>query len=115
MFKELFPLAAQGAFSLLLSADEASGLMTVVVVPKHSEGGKDVPALAMPLKLTAAPDELDAGFVQALVDAALVGPERAAALQHQRDRGVLGDFIEEDFVSGHGLPMRSQGAGGGPS
>ena len=58
MFKELFPLAAQGAFSLLLSADEASGLMTVVVVPKHSEGGKDVPALAMPLKLTAVPDEL---------------------------------------------------------
>ena len=67
MFKELFPLAAQGAFSLLLSADEASGLMTVVVVPKHSEGGKDVPALAMPLKLTAVPDELDAGFVQALL------------------------------------------------
>ena len=67
MFKELFPLAAQGAFSLLLSADEASGLMTVVVVPKHSEGGKDVPALAMPLKLTAVPDELDAGFVQAVL------------------------------------------------
>ena len=67
MFKELFPLAGQGAFSLLLSADEASGLMTVVVVPKHSEGGKDVPALAMPLKLTAAPDELDAGFVQAVL------------------------------------------------
>jgi len=67
MFKELFPLAAQGAFSLLLSADEASGLMTVVVVPKHSEGGRDVPALAMPLKLTAVPDELDAGFVQAVL------------------------------------------------
>jgi len=67
MFKELFPLAAQGAFSLLLSADEAGGLMTVVVVPKHSEGRKDVPALAMPLKLTAVPDELDAGFVQALL------------------------------------------------
>lgn len=67
MFKELFPLAAQGAFSLLLSGDAASGLMTVVVVPKHSEGGKDVPALAMPLKLTAVPDELDAGFVQALL------------------------------------------------
>jgi PRTRC genetic system protein E len=67
MFKELFPLAAKGSFSLLLSADEASGLMTVVVVPKHSDGGKDVPALAMPLKLTAAPDELDAGFTQAVL------------------------------------------------
>ena len=67
MFKDLFPLAAQGAFSLLLSADEASGLMTVVVVPKHSECGKDVPALAMPLKLKAAPDELDTGFVQAVL------------------------------------------------
>lgn len=67
MFKELYPMAAKGAFSLLLSADEASGLMTVVVVPKHSDGGKDIPALAMPLKLTASPDELDAGFVQAVL------------------------------------------------
>ena len=67
MFKQLFPLAAKGSFSLLLSADEGSGLMTVVVVPKHSDGGKDVPALAMPLKLTAAPEELDAGFTQAVL------------------------------------------------
>ena len=56
MFKELFPLAAQGAFSLLLSADEANGLMTVVVVPKTTDNGKDVPALAVPLKLTATPE-----------------------------------------------------------
>lgn len=66
MFKELFPMAAKGAFSLLLSADEGSSLMTVVVVPKTSDSGKDVPALAMPLKLTATAEELDAGFVQAL-------------------------------------------------
>jgi PRTRC genetic system protein E len=66
MFKELFPMAAKGPFSLLLSADEGSGLMTVVVVPKTSDSGKDVPALAMPLKLTATAEELDAGFVQAL-------------------------------------------------
>jgi PRTRC genetic system protein E len=66
MFKELFPMAAKGAFSLLLSADEGSGLMTVVVVPRTSDTGKDVPALAMPLKLTATAEELDAGFVQAL-------------------------------------------------
>lgn len=66
MFKELFPMAAKGAFSLLLSADEANGLMTVVVVPKTTDNGKEVPALAVPLKLTATPEELDAGFVQAL-------------------------------------------------
>ncbi len=66
MFKELFPMAARGAFSLLLSADEANGLMTVVVVPKTSDNGKEVPALAVPLKLTATPEELDAGFVQAV-------------------------------------------------
>ncbi|WP_259372617.1 PRTRC system protein E [Piscinibacter defluvii] len=66
MFKELFPMAVKGAFSLLLSADEGSGLMTVMVVPKNTDGSKEVPALAMPLKLTATPDELDAGFVQAL-------------------------------------------------
>ena len=58
MFKELFPMAAKGACSLLLSADEGSGLT--------SDSGKDVPALAMPLKLTATAEELDAGFVQAL-------------------------------------------------
>ncbi len=39
----------------------------MVVVPKHSEGGKDVSALAMPLGLTAAPEELDAGFAQAVL------------------------------------------------
>lgn len=66
MFKELFPMAAKGGFSLLLSADEANGLMTVVVVPKTTDNGKDVPALAVPLKLTATPEELDSGFVQAL-------------------------------------------------
>ena len=66
MFKELFPMAAKGGFSLLLSADEANGLMTVVVVPKTTDNGKEVPALAVPLKLTATPEELDAGFVQAL-------------------------------------------------
>jgi len=66
MFKELFPMAAKGPFSLLLSADESSGLMTVVVVPKTSDSGRDVPALAMPLKLTATAEELEAGFVQAL-------------------------------------------------
>ena len=66
MFKELFPMAARGAFSLLLSADEANGLMTVVVVPKTTDNGKEVPALAVPLKLTATPEELDAGFVQAV-------------------------------------------------
>ncbi len=31
------------------------------------------------------PVRLDAGFVQRLVDAGLIGAERAAALQHQRD------------------------------
>ena len=66
MFKELFPMATRGAFSLLLSADEANGLMTVVVVPKTTDNGKEVPALAVPLKLTATPEELDAGFVQAV-------------------------------------------------
>ncbi len=62
MFKELFPMAAKGPFSLLLSADESSALMTVVVVPKTSDSGKDVPALAMPLKLTATAEELDAAL-----------------------------------------------------
>jgi hypothetical protein len=31
------------------------------------------------------PVRLDAGFVQRLIDAGLLGPERAAALQHEHD------------------------------
>ena len=36
------------------------------------------------------PVRLDAGFVQRLIDAGLVGAERAAALQHQHDLARLG-------------------------
>src|SRR3546814_3548380 len=42
----------------------------------------------------------DAGLVQALVDAALVGAERAAALQHQGDRGIGRDLGENAAGSG---------------
>src|SRR3546814_14571000 len=42
----------------------------------------------------------DAGLVQALVDAALVGAERAATLQHQCDRGIGRDLVENAAGSG---------------
>ena len=43
------------------------------------------------------PVGLDAGIVQRLIDAALIGAERAAALQHEHDLPVIG---VADFVGG---------------
>ena len=41
--------------------------------------------LIAPIDTPAHPIRLDAGFVQRLIDADLIGAERPAALQHQRD------------------------------
>ena len=41
--------------------------------------------LMAPIDTPAHPIRLDACFVQRLIDADLIGAERAAALQHQRD------------------------------
>ena len=40
--------------------------------------------LMAPMETPDTPIGLDLGFMQRLVDASLVGPERTAALQHQR-------------------------------
>ena len=43
------------------------------------------------------PVRLDAGIVQRLIDAALIGAERAAALQHEHDLPVI---VVADLVGG---------------
>src|SRR6185436_13592027 len=49
-----------------------------------------------------------ARFMQALVDAGLVGAERAAALQHERHGLVVRQGERRDrLVAHHGLPARS--------
>ncbi|WP_150430737.1 PRTRC system protein E [Dechloromonas sp. CZR5] len=65
MFEEMFVLATNATLTMVLSADEKTGRMTINVIPKPK---KDVnePALTKALSLTATPAEFDAGFVDAL-------------------------------------------------
>ncbi|RZI42155.1 PRTRC system protein E [Herbaspirillum sp. HC18] len=65
MFTELYALAATATLTMVVSADEKSGRLTISVLPKPK---KDVgePALTKDLTLTAAPEEFDAGFVDVL-------------------------------------------------
>jgi PRTRC genetic system protein E len=65
MFTELYALAASATLTMIVSADEQSGKLTISVLPKPK---KDIgeAALTKDLTLTATPEEFDAGFVQAL-------------------------------------------------
>jgi PRTRC genetic system protein E len=67
MFEELFALANNATLTLIVSADAASGRMTVSVIPKPKEDNGEA-ALRQPLSLTATPQEFDAGFLAALRD-----------------------------------------------
>lgn len=65
MFEQLYALARTATLSMIISADEASGKMTISIVPKPK---KDLgePALTKDLTLTATPEEFDADFLGAL-------------------------------------------------
>lgn len=65
MFEELYALATSATLTMVLSADEKTGRMTINVIPRPK---KDVyePALTKELSLTATPAEFDAGFVDVL-------------------------------------------------
>ena len=65
MFEELHALAISATLTMIVSADEKTGRMTVHVIPKPKKD-VDEPALTKALSLTATPQELDAGFVKAL-------------------------------------------------
>jgi PRTRC genetic system protein E len=67
MFEELFALARHATLTLIVSADAASGRMTVSVIPKPKDDN-DEAALRQPLSLTATPQEFDADFLAALRD-----------------------------------------------
>lgn len=64
MFEELYALATSTTLTMLLSADEKTGRMTINVIPKPKKD--DEPALTKALSLTATPAEFDAGFVEVL-------------------------------------------------
>ena len=65
MFEELHALATGATLTMIVSADEKTGRMTVHVIPKPKKD-VDEPALTKALSLTATPQEFDAGFVEAL-------------------------------------------------
>ena len=65
MFEELFVLATSATLTMVLSADEKTGRMTINVIPKPKKDA-DEPALTKALSLTATPAEFDAGFVDVL-------------------------------------------------
>lgn len=65
MFKELYELATSATLTMVISADEKTGRMTINVIPKPKKE-VDEPALTKALSLTATPDEFDAEFVGVL-------------------------------------------------
>jgi PRTRC genetic system protein E len=67
MFTELYALATTATLSMVVSADDKRGTLTISVMPKPKKD-VDEPALTKDLTLTATPVEFDAGFVAALKD-----------------------------------------------
>lgn len=65
MFKELYELVASATLTMVISADEKSGRMTINVIPKPKKD-VDEAALTKALSLTATPAEFDAEFVGVL-------------------------------------------------
>lgn len=65
MFEELFALATPATLTMVLSADEKTGRMTINVIPKPKKDANE-PALTKALSLTATPSEFDAEFVDVL-------------------------------------------------
>src|ERR1700737_4364965 len=65
MFTELYALATTATLSMVISADDKRGTLTISVMPKPKKDVVD-PALTKDLTLTATPAEFDDGFVAAL-------------------------------------------------
>jgi len=65
MFTELYALATTATLSMVISADEKRGMLSISVMPKPKKDAGE-PALTKDLTLTATPAEFDDGFVAAL-------------------------------------------------
>ena len=65
MFTELYALATTATLSLVISADQKRGMLSISVMPKPKKDAGE-PALTKDLTLTATPAEFDDGFVAAL-------------------------------------------------
>jgi PRTRC genetic system protein E len=65
MFRELYALASNATLTMVVSADEKTGKLTVSVLPTPKMDKGEV-ALSKDLTLTATPEEFDEGFIEAL-------------------------------------------------
>jgi len=65
IFTELYELATTATLSMVISADEKRGTLTISVMPKPKKDLGEA-ALTKDLTLTATPAEFDGGFVAAL-------------------------------------------------
>jgi PRTRC genetic system protein E len=65
MFKELYALASAATLTMVVSADEKTGKLTVSVLPKPKNNMGEA-GLTKDLTLTATPEEFDVGFIEAL-------------------------------------------------
>jgi len=65
IFTELYELATTATLSMVISADEKRGTLTISVMPKPKKDCGEA-ALTKDLTLTATPAEFDGGFVAAL-------------------------------------------------
>lgn len=67
LFQELFELSKDATLSMLITSDQASGTLTISVLPRP-RATLDQPALSKDLTLTGSPDEFAADFVALLTD-----------------------------------------------
>ena len=65
MFSELYALATTATLSMVVSADEKRGTLTISVIPKPKKDMGEA-ALTKDLTLTASPADFDSGFIAAL-------------------------------------------------
>ena len=65
MFQELYALATSATLTMIVSADDKTGKLTISVLPKPRKDLGET-ALSKDLTLTGSPEDFDAGFVQAL-------------------------------------------------
>ena len=64
LFDELYALAHSRHFAMLVSADHASGLLTISVMPRALNEADA--KFCKDLTLTATPEEFDSGFIEAI-------------------------------------------------
>ena len=105
MFQQLFDMSAETPLTVVLNGDKATGLLTVVVMPRPANNGE--PALATPLSLTATPADFEAGFAEAV--AAYRKEHRSLAEQAEATAELLRAARDASAKKGSTATARASG------